>query len=393
LALLGGAAASAEVGDLTYVGDVPIQIGRGLRIPGLSLSSKSVAPAPEGSDVGGPGTVVATLTGPSRKVAVAIDFKSARLDFTGEGRFANVPEIPRKGGMMCSFMTQTTYGPTTVTADVDGREIPVTVLVSDCRTFIPRGQQQRSVILEMAVMAVGRCRFGEKVHAVRIIDTNYTLRLGDDTRRAPAAGKRAGAAPSPWAHGDLAQIDTHNEAFRQADIQTICGQGVLVDGAWYRITIDAGKAKVSAEPVRIEAGKVLIPKPRWSVLLVGEKNHLMLSGGKAPVAVPAGTYTVYDYRESLPADGKATHTLSVSRAGAELAVKPGQTAKLEIGSPLVGKVTVSQAKGTVALNMDLKGAAANAVRLSGPKGWPPRPTVAILDERGKEAHTATLKYG
>jgi len=401
--LLTSGGTSAEVGDLTHVGDAPIRIGRSLRLSGRTLTAKPPAPPPEGSDLGAPGMVVATLTGPLRTVAVALDHKSARVDFTGKGRFADVPEIRRKGGVDSSFMTMTTYGPQTVTAAMDGREVPVTVLVSDYRTFVRRLQrqppanpqqrklvvlnQQRHLALEMAVMAVGRCRFGKKVHAVRVIDTNHTLRLGDDIRspKTPAGGA--------WAYGDLVQIDTHHETFRQADVQTLCGQGVLVDGAWYRVTIDAGKAKVLAEPALIEAGKVLIPKPRWSVLLVSKKSHLMLSGGKAPLAVPAGTYTVYDYRERLPAGGKATHTLSISRAGGQLVVKPGQTAKLAIGSPLAAAVTVSQAKGTVRLNRKLTGAAGNAVRLSGPKGWPPAPTVTVLDDRGREVHTATLKYG
>jgi hypothetical protein len=389
--LLTSPMAPADVGDLTYVGDAPILIGRGLRISGRTLYSKLIAPAPKGS--GAAGAEVATLSGPSQKVCIALDWQAVRVDFTGKGRFADAPTVKRKGGIMSSFMDQTTFGPATVKTTVDGREVPVTVRISDCRTYIPRGQQQRAVMLEMAVMAVGRCRFGEKVHAVRVIDTNHTLRLGDGTRPGKAAGKPPGAAAAHWADGDLVEIDTHNEAFQQADIQVVCGQATQVGGKWYRLAVDAGGGKITATPVRIEVGEVLIPKGKWSALLLGDENHLILHGGNAPVAVPADTYTVMDYEERVPGGGKTPHVLTVARLGGKVVVKPGQTARLAIGSPLAGTVAVSRSKGTVQLNLKLTDVAGSSVRLSGPKGYPPQPDVTVLDARGREAHTATLKYG
>ncbi|MGB2822332.1 MAG: hypothetical protein WBF17_15205 [Phycisphaerae bacterium] len=389
--LLTSPVAPADVGDLTYVGDAPMSIGRGLWIAGRTLSSRLIAPAPKGS--GAAGAEVATLSGPSQKICVALHGDRARVDFTGEGRFADAPAVKRKGGIMSSFMNQTTFGPATVKTTVDGREVPVTVRIWDCRTYIPRGQQQRAVMLEMAVMAVGRCRFGEKVHAVRVIDTNHTLRLGDGARPGKAAGKPSGAAAAQWADRDLVEIDTHNEAFQQADIQVVCGQATQVGGKWYRLAVDAGGGKITATPVRIEVGEVLIPKGKWSALLLSDENHLILHGGNAPVAVPADTYTVMDYEEQVLGSGKTPHALTVARLGRKVVVKPGQTARLAIGSPLAGTVAVSQSKGTVRLDLKLTDVAGNSVGLSGPKGYPPQPNVTVLDARGREAHTATLKYG
>ena len=396
--LLTSPMAPADVGDLTYVGDAPIGIGQGLGIAGRPWSASSIVPAPKGS--GAAGAEVATVAGPSRKVCVALDGNAARVDFTGEGRFADAPTVKRTGGMRSSFMDQTTFGPGTVKTTVDGREVPVTVRIWDSRTYTrvqQQGkvtlQQQRNVNLQMAVMAVGRCRFGEKAYAVRVIDTNHTLRLGDGARPGKAARKASGAAAAEWADGDLVEIDTHNEAFQQADIQVVCGQATQVDGKWYRLGVDAGGGKITAAPVRIEVGEVLIPKGKWSALLFGEENHLILRGGNAPVAVPADTYTVTGYEEQVPGSAKKPHGLTVSRLGKKVVVEPGQTALLSIGSPLTGTVAVSQSKGTVTLNLKLTDVAGSSVGLSGPKGYPPRPEVTIFDARGREIHAATFEYG
>jgi len=396
--LLTSPMAPADVGDLTYVGDAPIGIGQGLRIEGRIRSSNSIAPGAK--DSGAAGADVATLPGPSQKVCVALDGDGVRVDFTGEGRFADAPTVKRTGGMMSSFMDQTTFGPATVKTTVDGREVPVTVRIWDSRTYTrvqQQGkvilQQQRHVTLAMAVMAVGRCRFGEKVYAVRVIDTNHTLRLGDGARPGKAARRPSDAAAAHRVDRDLVEIDTHNEAFQQADIQVVCGQATQVDGKWYRLEVDAGGGKITATPVRVEVGEVLIPKGKWSALLSGDENHLILHGGNAPVAVPADTYTVIDYEEQIPGSGKRPHALTVAHLPKKVVVKPGQTARLSIGSPLTGTVAVSQSKGTVELNLKLTDVAGNPVGLSGPKGYPPLPKVTVLDARGRETHAATLEYG
>ena len=87
-------------------------------------------------------------------------------------------------------------------------------------------------------------------------------------------------------------------------------------------------AAVAVAPATVEeapaAGKILIDHGRWSVVLSGQARTLRLRGGKAPVDVPPGRYSVSQYVEYARGDGGKSLTLSVPR-GKSIVVEAGKT--------------------------------------------------------------------
>ena len=383
----------AAVGDLKPVSVSPRQA---LMAKPLFGSRGSFTKPTEGDGTVNKHAMVATLKSGKLVIKVAIDTRSPdtkvpdviRFDFTGEGKFDDKLVVPLKR----LNQDQASFGPATLDVQVDGRTIPVTV-----RGGYFKSGTYRQMNVSFGTAVEGTCAFGEKTYAVRVIDGNNNLRLGDVTTQIKHNRKLMGINA-----GDTLVVDTGDGSFAKP-IKSFYGQPVLVDGKWYDVTISADVSKVSARQMEIEeAGTIKITHKEWSATFIGEKYILMLKGDTAPIAVPPDRYVVTDYQEMVGSEpGKSPARLmsgfggNYPGKGKVVEVKADQMTEIPIGSPLTASITAKQSGRTVRLSLVLTDASgANVDDLTGPKGGrPPAPKVEIFDTEGKSVYKCTLEYG
>ncbi|HET6428630.1 MAG TPA: hypothetical protein VFJ30_09485 [Phycisphaerae bacterium] len=399
--LVAVSAAHGGVGDLT---PVAIQPGEALSSQPLYASQGEFGKPAADCGTVNPHAVVATMRSGRLTIQAAVDSTQAdakapdvvRLDFTGEGKFGDGCAVPlkaaREGSQTGRF--QARFGPATVRIRRGEQMVPVIV----SGEYYKSGSYRR-LTLSVGAAVEGACRFGGKTYKVRVIDGDNNVGFGDAAEAAMRAGKLRALAP-----GDTLAIDTGDGTFQRSVIQSLYGQPVLVDGQWYDVRVSQDGAKIAAEPVPVEAGRIRIDHPRWKARLVGAKHILCLTGGKDPIPVPADRYVFLDYTEfGLDADGEAAQLMCRGReaySGTAKAfdVPAGSTTEIVVGSPLTATIDVQHRSGSD-YSLSLKLLDASGARVDGltvpslRSGRPDPPKVDILNAGGERVYSSTLEYG
>ena len=347
---------------------------------------------------------VGMVSGTGWSFQLAIDSSTAdakapdvvRLDFTGKGKFAGAPTAALKpiasvanGAPDGTF--RATFGPVEVKAAIDGKQIPITV---SGRYINLNSGQYRQLQLTLGTAMQGKCRFGDRELAVRIVDGDNNLQPGNAWQR------RAFGNNVAVVSGDTVAVDLGDGTFAK-DVRKACyGSPVEVGGKWYEVTVSQDGKQVSAKQVELASGKVHIDHPKWSCMLIGDKLILPLEGGPEPVAVPAGAYVMRSYEEfSAPNDKgqRARLTVGIPPAGksSEVTVEAGKTIELAIGSPLNATVKAVKQAQQVMLSLVLTDAAGRQITgLATYDGsMPPKPQITVKDAAGAQVYQNTLEYG
>ena len=382
-----------------------------------SLQTRGVVAASKNCGTVHPQARVAAFTADGLKVTIALDSTKAdakhpdlvRFNFTGKYSFQGAPAVPLKLGMSprasrrLGLMRAGEYyhfGPATLKVARGKMNLPVSVSGT---YFVGTGVNKwREVSLALVAAAHGSVRFGDKVCGVRVVDGTSNLRFGDglgitqkDGLVVHTAGWRGFIADRIW-------IDTASQTFKSAGVKVYCGQLARIGGKLYRVSVSKDASKITVEPAKTGIGKVLIPGDKWSVTLIGMKNVLNLSGGKGPVDVPADRYVAANYNGTFNSDVPSKphrlrsgyYVMAGREKGKIFDVKGGEVTKITAGAPLTAAISVTQAAGTVKLNLLARDAAGGRVSsLYGPKGKPPVPKVTIYDDKRKEVYSTSLKYG
>jgi hypothetical protein len=332
-------------------------------------------------------TVIHGMIDSSKADAEAPDV--LRLDFTGKGTFANKKHVvPLKVRQQNNKIFQTTFGPATVQAELDGRTVPVAIQ----GMYYKRGTT-RSAYLMASTGAKGECDFGGKTCPVQLMDNTGNLRLTDSPSVKLVDGQIKWGPRRGMISGDTIQVDTGDGNTSTA----FYGQPVLVGGKWYGVTVSKNGKTVSAKALKLKTGTIDCGAKKWSAMLIGEKNLLSVSSQGGAVAVPAGAYALANYTEM--GGGKAQlacgrRELYTGKAKM-IEVAKGKATSLPAGSPLQMTVAVSVRKGQVRMNLAMTDAAGTSVdSVTTEKGGrPPAPKVEILDTSGASVHKAKLEYG
>ena len=342
---------------------------------------------------------VGTISGTGWSFQLAIDSSTAdakapdvvRLDFTGKGKFAGAPTAALKPMPSSEGLFRATFGPVEVKAAVNGMQVPM--MVSGQYINLNSGQY-RQLQLTLGTAMHGKCRFGDRELAVRIVDGDNNLQPGN------AWQKRAFGKNVAVVTGDTVAVDLGDGKFAK-DVRKACyGSPVEVGGKWYEVTVSQDGKQVSAKQVELASGKVHIDHPKWSCMLIGDKLILPLEGGPEPVAVPAGAYVMRSYEEfSAPNDKgqRARLTVGIPPAGksSEVTVEAGKTAQIAIGSPLNATVKAVKQAQQVMLSLVLTDAAGRQITgLATYDGsTPPKPQITVKDAAGAQVYQNTLEYG
>jgi len=342
---------------------------------------------------------VGTISGTGWSFQLAIDSSTAdakapdvvRLDFTGKGKFAGAPTAALKPMPSSEGLFRATFGPVEVKAAVNGMQVPM--MVSGQYINLNSGQY-RQLQLTLGTAMQGKCRFGDRELAVRIVDGDNNLQPGN------AWQKRAFGKNVAVVTGDTVAVDLGDGKFAK-DVRKACyGSPVEVGGKWYEVTVSQDGKQVSAKQVELASGKVHIDHPKWSCMLIGDKLILPLEGSAEPVAVPAGAYVMRSYEEfSAPNDKgqRARLTVGIPPAGksSEVTVEAGKTAQIAIGSPLNATVKAVKQAQQVMLSLVLTDAAGRQITgLATYDGsTPPKPQITVKDAAGAQVYQNTLEYG
>jgi hypothetical protein len=342
---------------------------------------------------------VGTVSGTGWSFQLAIDSSTAdakapdvvRFDGTGKGNFAGAPTAALKPTASSEGLFRATFGPVEIKAVVNGAQVPM--MVSGQYINLNSGQY-RQLQLTLGTAMQGKCSFGDRELAVRIVDGDNNLQPGN------AWQKRAFGKNVAVVTGDTVAVDLGDGKFAK-DVRKACyGSPVEVGGKWYEVTVSADGKQVSAKQVELASGKIHIDHPKWSCMLIGDKLILPLDGSAEPVAVPAGAYVMRSYEEfSAPNDkGQRAHLIvGIPPAGksSEVTVEAGKTAQIAIGSPLNATVKAVKQAQQVMLSLVLTDAAGRPITsLATYDGTQPsQPQVTVKDAAGAQVYQNSLEYG
>ncbi|MEI7836132.1 MAG: hypothetical protein WCK05_06940 [Planctomycetota bacterium] len=368
---------AAEVGDLQSVAP-----GQGLAMfPPLTVQSPQGLPAAgAGAGTASPRAFLATFRREGLTVVVAVDaakrgsdkLDTFRLDFTGKGDFAAAPTLPARGNGKDAF----TAPPTFLTIQLNERKVTILVSVS-----VYKPAKDATAVLTMGTALKGTCRFGEKVLPVCLLDISGNLSCLD---------------AEPWPYrgsvGDTLMVAA-DATFKNPLAQVKLGKRAFVLGQWYDVQV-SDDLKITATPVKVEMGMINIQMERWQGQLISQYHDLSLTGTKKPISVPAGAYVVTSLQETRP--GKPADAIATYAAGGKnISVEPGQTAEVEIGSPIQASLAVAAGAGQVSFG--LQATDRTGLRLadiqnnSGRRPLPP--TIDVFDASGKKVYSSSMEYG
>jgi len=358
--------------------------------------------------------MVATARGRGGKnppsVRIAADYSSSRtkepdvlyLDFFGERRFdkdSAIPMVEAPAPKQLAFAAS--IGPMVVRARRGGKTVPISVRGSFVRIA---GRPGCMAVFTFSAALEGRCRFGDKLYPVRMVDLTGDFAFDQKGAYDPKDRRGQGLA-----FGDMVLIDTGDGSFRSPTVRAYYGQPVFINGAWHQVRISSDGTKVSARPIQRKTGHVSIDSDRWELMLADGKRALCVAGSREPVAVAAGTYSLLCYRQWSAPDEEGRRaalmagSLEMLRGkakGHSVIVAAGRTAKLPYGTPVKAALEAKVSAGRsvkLALESTRTQGDLSVLMVTRPGGWladrPDPPIVEVYDSRGRKVHQGTLEYG
>jgi hypothetical protein len=409
--LLAAASAYAATGDLTWKAFDPESLP--LLERGSPAVDQQTQAAPADGGTVNPAARIATFRLGDRSLRIAIDSAKAddkalnlvRFDVAGTGKFAGQPTAPLKietqegapaGYVMASFgpaNVEWHIGSTTLPARVSGMWITTgnAPAVTAADTASGATVKTSSPPIAYAAMVVGtclegQCAFGDKTLAVRFIDSTSNLKMTD----APRVQTSPGVGATRYVRaGDLMQISADGgKTFKTYNV----GQSVPVGGAWYEATVSDDGSKVTASPVKVDAGKLRIDAGEWSAQLVNGEHVLALEGDKTAVDLPVGKYIITQL--SIQHGDEAAVIIDRdfnTGKSTPFEVTAGQTASPAIGPPITAKVDAAMMGREVTLNATITDAAGRSATLVVKTDRAPA-EFEIMDAAGKRVDFATVEY-
>jgi len=153
-----------------------------------------------------------------------------------------------------------------------------------------------------------------------------------------------------------------------------------------------------------EAGKLALTADKWKAVLypTPRAKPLKLAGGRDPVDVPVGKYTLQYMitaeaapKAETPAKAKAKSTPAMLTGTAKITIEAGKTTEIKVGAPLTAAVKARVRSGRVIIGLAFRDAGGNqAMVYAGVvKGKRATPKIDVVDGDGKTVYTVTMKFG
>jgi len=241
----------------------------------------------------------------------------------------------------------------------------------------------------------GYCRFGDKVHRVRVYDGTNNLRCDDVAVPVVESGRTVEIGP-----GDSVTIDVGDGDFKNV-VQSFYGHPVHVDGKLWDLRASQDALTVSATLFDGPIGSVRLDHRSWKAWFVGKKWVMLCGGGAGPLQLPPDSYVVRRYQEfhTLEPGARGSGltialqegTLGASR-GLMAEVAADKQLDLAVGTPLVGRLTARQVGRKVRFSLEYLDASGRKLSCLYGLGHG-TPVVKIRTAQGENVGRALLRGG
>ena len=399
-------ASLAMAGDVTYVASpspalLPMSMG-------MQASQFETAPSEAGTVWAKAmvGKVLLSGTDKPSTIQVALDAETAdatepnviRFNFDGKAQFTKELSLPLKVTMNQPALWVASFGPKVMEIQRGDKTVPLRVEGHCFKQNVNQNGKTveiRRVGLTVISTIQTDVTFGDKIHAVRLVDANGNFNYADPAR--PIITKDA----AYFSSGDAVAIDTGDGKFGKVVEKCFFGQPVRVDGKWYKVAASDDGTKVSAEPLDAPIATIKVDSDQWDCRLVSKDAVLILHGGKDAVEVPAGEYYIHAYTLTGP-KAWLGQTPMIVGSGLPLEnnqMKPvtleaGKTGDLQIGAPFKASVKSTVNGNNVVFSLVFADRGGHrSPFVSGNNGRPAAPKFSVVDSSGKEVYQNTLEYG
>jgi hypothetical protein len=142
-------------------------------------------------------------------------------------------------------------------------------------------------------------------------------------------------------------------------------------------------------------GQVRVPEGISDLTVVGKNGHFVRKPAKGESTLPVGNYRIQAWSMSRKDSKGALWKLSGSDLGefGTFDVTAGKPATVEVGEPVRPVLSATEAKGTVAFGLRLKGRLGESVDLEKDGQRPKAPRLLLTGTGGTYRSTNTFEYG
>ena len=278
-----------------------------------------------------------------------------RIDLSGQGDFTKAIVVPRTG--MVEWLGTPGYRFLSKEATIETGQASIPVGIA---SMLLRGDRQAEARLSVAWCAHGALDLAPagqagQPAAVRLLDGDYNLRLGDPAKPAVEKGRPI------FQQGDALQVSFVGDTFKQFATLYL-GSPIGLNGKLYEATVGADLKTLSLAPYQGPTAELHIDHPRWTAHLLGDDKVISLLGDRTPMPVPPGRYRLrYFVQYSEDGFKGRRHEFHVVDPGLEdederplkvpevsIDLKPGQTQQVQVGSPVMAYLAAArQPKGLI----------------------------------------------
>lgn len=276
---------------------------------------------------------------------------------------------------------------------------PVTLDGNDHPCFGPPFELRRSLRSHQGMQ--GKCRFGDRMRAVRVWDMDGDGRFGPRSQPNVSPGQ-VNRAPV----GDVVVV-YQDETFDHKAGVAFIDRCIFLDGMGYQLKLSADGTRLSATPFRVETGQIRVDHDIWNGQLVGQRFLFDIpDSNQTPVTLPQDHYAFAHLeqriaeplaprqRQQYP-DGRTVLNSYVDGTGvgtkAGFDVVPGQCIVVNEGTPLTGAIDVHVCRHDIFLGLSMSDAMGNYVEHIYPKcRHLNEPTIAVFDAAGRKIHSGKM---
>jgi len=323
-------------------------------------------------------------------------------DFSGTGKFKDAVVVKRTSLQTRKPDANGQGG--SLTARFDNKDLAIKYKGETRRirfyTYfnVSRGTMEFNVWIGYCAQAT--CRFGDDSYPVRFYESTGTLHPDDPTamnaptRNGLPRGDIIRVVPTGRIIHEMSRFAADGALVQSKTAVAYAGHPILVDNKLYTVTLSKETKTVNVSPFAGKMGMIRINHSNWAAWFRGKKHLVHVRGGTEPVPLPADSYDMICYLESVPTGPGTVWVQRLKRSprlethsetSKSVTITANKTTELAYGSPVTAWVQGRQRDGAIHFSAHMVGVDGTAVDHAYWTTTPAStPRVAIIDLKGRE---------